>query len=57
VKRKLKVVIEKKNDGYHAIVPELEGCRASGKTLDEAIAKIKEAVKLYLENPGEDDRA
>ena len=34
--------------GYIAEVPELPGCVSQGKTLDEAIENIKDAIKGYL---------
>ena len=34
--------------GYIAEVPELPGCVSQGKTLDEAITNIKDAIKGYL---------
>lgn len=34
--------------GYVASVPELPGCVSQGKTLDEAIENIKDAIKSYL---------
>lgn len=34
--------------GYVADVPELPGCMSQGKTLDEAIENIKDAIKGYL---------
>ncbi len=34
--------------GYVAEVPELPGCVSQGKTLDEAIENIKDAIKGYL---------
>lgn len=34
--------------GYIADVPELPGCMSEGKTLDEAIENIKDAIKGYL---------
>jgi predicted RNase H-like HicB family nuclease len=34
--------------GYIAEVPELSGCVSQGKTLDEAIENIKDAIKGYL---------
>jgi predicted RNase H-like HicB family nuclease len=46
----LKVVIEKGEDGYYtASVPALKGCWSQGKTRDEALKNIREAVELYLE--------
>lgn len=34
--------------GYVASVPELPGCVSQGKTLDEAIENIRDAIKGYL---------
>ena len=34
--------------GYIADVPELPGCMSEGKTLDEAVENIKDAIKGYL---------
>lgn len=34
--------------GYVAEVPEISGCVSQGKTLDEAIENIKDAIKGYL---------
>jgi len=34
--------------GYVADVPELPGCMSQGKTLDEAVDNIKDAIKGYL---------
>jgi len=34
--------------GYVAEVPELPGCVSQGKTLDEALINIKDAIKGYL---------
>ena len=35
--------------GYTAIVPTLPGCITYGETVDEAIAMVKEAVELYID--------
>lgn len=46
----LKVVVEKGEDGYFvASVPALKGCWSQGKTREEALTNIREAVELYLE--------
>ncbi|MCL4408007.1 MAG: type II toxin-antitoxin system HicB family antitoxin [Thermotogae bacterium] len=34
--------------GYVADVPSLPGCMSEGKTMDEAIENIKDAIKGYL---------
>ena len=47
---KLHVVIEKDEAGYYvAEVPALPGCLSQGKTYEEAIANIKEAIQGWLE--------
>ena len=47
---KLKVVIEKGVDGYYVVtVPSLLGCISQGKTKEEALENMKEAIELYLE--------
>lgn len=34
--------------GYIAEVPELPGCVSQGKTMDEALVNIKDAIQGYL---------
>ena len=47
---KLKIVLEKGMDGYIvAHCPALKGCVTQGRTEEEALKNIKEAIKLYLE--------
>ncbi len=44
------VFIEQDEDGiYIAKVPEIEGCYTQGKTLEEVIERIKEAIEVCLE--------
>ena len=44
------VLIEQDEDGiYLARVPEIEGCYTQGKTLQEVLERIKEAVEVCLE--------
>jgi predicted RNase H-like HicB family nuclease len=52
---KLKVVLEKGEDGFIvAHCPSLKGCWSQGKTEEEALKNIREAIELYLEpNPKE----
>jgi predicted RNase H-like HicB family nuclease len=51
----LKIVIERGEDGYFvAHCPSLKSCWSQGKTRDEALKNIREAIDLYLEpEPGE----
>jgi predicted RNase H-like HicB family nuclease len=46
----IKVIVEPGEDGYFvARVPSLRGCWSQGKTRDEALANIREAIDLYFE--------
>ena len=46
----VRILIEKGEDGYFvASVPSLKGCWSQGKTREEALANIREAIELYLE--------
>lgn len=50
MKRKFHVIIEQDEDGYYVgQVPELEGCITQGRTLDELMENIKDAIELCLE--------
>ena len=44
------VVIEKDEDGYFAWCPELQGCYTQGDTYEEAVANIRDAIRLILED-------
>jgi predicted RNase H-like HicB family nuclease len=47
---KLHVVIEQDEAGYYvAEVPALPGCLSQGKTREEALTNIKEAIEGWLE--------
>jgi predicted RNase H-like HicB family nuclease len=46
--RSLTAIIEKEEDMYIARCPEV-GTVSQGKTIEEAIANLKEATELYLE--------
>ena len=47
---KLRVIVEQDEAGYYvAEVPALPGCLSQGKTQEEAIANIKEAIEGWLE--------
>lgn len=50
---KLHVVVEKDETGYYvAEVPALPGCLSQGKTRDEALVNIKEAMEGWREVMG-----
>jgi predicted RNase H-like HicB family nuclease len=43
------IVIEKAKNNYSAYSPDLPGCIATGKTLDEVRQNMYEAIKMHLE--------
>jgi predicted RNase H-like HicB family nuclease len=46
----LQVVLEPSEEGgFTATVPSLPGCISEGRTRDEALQNIREAIDLYLE--------
>jgi antitoxin HicB len=53
--RAFRVILEpNESGGYTVTVPLLPGCISEGDTKKEAIAKIKEAIELYIESLQED---
>lgn len=45
------VILQQEDDGgYVATVPALLGCVSQGDSRDEAIANIREAIAVYLED-------
>ena len=44
----LTAVLEKESDGYVSLCPELD-VASQGRTVEEALANLKEAVELFLE--------
>ncbi|KKS37164.1 MAG: hypothetical protein A3G49_03785 [Candidatus Sungbacteria bacterium RIFCSPLOWO2_12_FULL_41_11] len=44
------IVIEQDKDGFFAFCPDLQGCYSQGNTYEEALANIKDAIKLHLED-------
>jgi predicted RNase H-like HicB family nuclease len=48
---KYRAIIEPDEDGmFVAEVPSLPGCLSQGRTREEAVANIKEAIAAYLES-------
>jgi predicted RNase H-like HicB family nuclease len=47
------VVVEKDGDGYFvASVPALPGCHTQARSLDDLMARVREAIQLCLEVEG-----
>jgi predicted RNase H-like HicB family nuclease len=53
---KVSIVIERDVHGFYAYAPELPGCHTQAGTLDEAMARIREAIELYLETLSPEER-
>jgi predicted RNase H-like HicB family nuclease len=43
------VVIEKAEDNYSAYVPDLPGCVATGATVAEVEAEIRDAIRFHID--------
>ena len=54
---KFSVVIERDEYGCYAWCPELKGCQSQGKTVEEALTNIREAIELFLETLTDDERS
>jgi predicted RNase H-like HicB family nuclease len=48
------IVIEEAGSNYSAYVPDLPGCVATGSTVEEAEAQIREAIAFHLDGLRED---
>lgn len=44
------IVIEKDKDGYFASCSALQGCCTQGDTYEQALANIKEAITLHIQD-------
>ena len=55
-KRQFTVIIKEGEDGYLiGTALELKGCHTQGKTIEELLKNIREAIELYLEVEGEEE--
>ncbi len=44
------VVIEKDSEDFFAWCPELQGCYTQGRTYEEALEEIRDAIRLHVED-------
>jgi predicted RNase H-like HicB family nuclease len=44
------VVIEKDDEGYFAYCPALQGCHTQGTTYEEVLERLKDAIRLHVED-------
>jgi len=56
IRRKYKVLLIKSDEGFAVGCPALPGCWSQGKTREEALSNIREAIRLWLEVAEEDMR-
>jgi predicted RNase H-like HicB family nuclease len=50
------VIIEQDEDGmYIAKAPDIKGCYTQGKTIDQAMERIKEAIQVCIEADREEE--
>jgi predicted RNase H-like HicB family nuclease len=47
-RKSIVVILEKSNTNYSAYIPELDGCIATGDTIQETVDNIEEAVLFHL---------
>jgi predicted RNase H-like HicB family nuclease len=53
MEREFDVIVERDADGYYvASVPALRGCHTQARSLDELMARAREAIRLCLEVEG-----
>ena len=53
--RRFTVIFERAEEGgYHVFCPILHGCHSQSETIEEGVANIREAIKLYIETLVED---
>ena len=52
--KRFAIVIEKAPSNYAAYVPDLPGCIATGATVEETEALLRQAIDLHLEGMRED---
>jgi predicted RNase H-like HicB family nuclease len=48
------IVVEKAESNYSAYVPDLPGCIATGATVEEVEAQMREAIEFHLEGMREE---
>ena len=44
------IIIERDENGYFAVCPDLQGCYSQGDTYEEALSNIENAIKIHVED-------
>jgi predicted RNase H-like HicB family nuclease len=52
--RRYLIIIEQGSHNYSAYVPDLPGCIATGKTVEEVKSNMREAIRMHLQGMIED---
>ena len=52
----IEIFYSEEDEGYIAVVPELAGCSAFGKTENSALKEVKIAMKLWMETAEKERR-
>lgn len=52
---KFLIIIEKTDNNYSAYAPELPGCVATGKTVEEVEKNMYDAIEMHLDGLKEDN--
>lgn len=55
--KKYTVIIEKEKGNYSAYCPDLPGCIATGKTVEETVRRMKDAIEFHLAGLREEKQA
>jgi predicted RNase H-like HicB family nuclease len=55
--RRFLIIIEQGSHNYSAYVPDLPGCIATGKTLEEVKANMREAIRMHIQGMIEDQES
>ena len=54
LKYQLRIIWSERDAAYVASVPNLPGCMAHGRTYEEALANIQDAMRLWIDTARED---
>lgn len=55
--RRYLIIIEQGSHSYSAYVPDLPGCIATGKTVEEVKSNMREAIRMHLQGMIEDQES
>ncbi|MCD6428443.1 MAG: type II toxin-antitoxin system HicB family antitoxin [Desulfurococcales archaeon] len=50
------VILKVESGDYIALIPALPGCHTQGYTIDDVMRNVREAIELYLETLGDEEK-